>query len=735
MLVKAGVVKTQTRRVLARPRTVLPTVFVFLFVCLLVVVHQNEPLRQKVPYLRDGKSFDRDPSERREQELGAQRTLFEEEHRLLESKPGHNTIFGNTLVSLTGQHDRDPSDEAKLGPAPNTTIVSFSKAQPVAFNPYPQYNTAEWLSRHAPHVACPGPAGRVLEDVRVFRGRPAGFPEPGFGSYSVLGLDRNLCFERETRLGQYGLLPVVDDDGEPLDWEKVDWGELQERCVALNQARFVMEGPKNEYLNVQEDGEDEDGEEPSSDAKRAAEKEGDSVDQTLRRFWRKPRPVKSQHKQPASSGNNDTAIEREPRTALLLRSYTGKIYTDNDKQVIRSLIAELNLRSGGEFTVYLFVQIRDNEHNLWTDEGYQAALEAHVPAEFRSISVLWNDALITRAYGAGLPSVKARKVYHGQFLPVQLFAQAFREYEFVWNWEMDSRVVGHHYDVLARMGEFARRQPRRGLWERNERYYIPSVHGDFDSAGFREQVEQRAAGRRRVGSGMGDLVWGAPKIPVVDPVGPKPPVEDPQDDDYAWGVGEDADLIELAPIFDPVNSNWVMRNTIWGYRSRDFSWGRLPRRATIVTQSRLSRRLLDVMHREDLRGNHAASEMVAQTVALLHGLKAVYAPMPVFFDRAWSGEQLDKWFNGGPGGQSGSFGSAFGWGQEGRFGGATWYYRATPPQRLYNNWMGYEDTGIGGAEWEAKHGRTCLPTMMLHPIKDIKPTEKGYKSESKLTYA
>ncbi|KAL1836020.1 hypothetical protein VTJ49DRAFT_5685 [Mycothermus thermophilus] len=694
MLVKAAV-KTQARRVLARPRTVLPTAFVFLFLFLLAVVQQNEPLRQRVPYLRDSKSFDRDPEERREQELGAQRALFEKEHHQLENKPGYNAIYGNTLVSLTGKDNRTLSDDAKLGPDPNTTVVTFSKAQPVTFNPYPQYNTADWLSRHAAHIPCPGPAARVLEDVRVFKGRPENFPEPGFGSYSVLGLDQNLCFERETRLGQYGLLPVVDDDGEPLDWEKVDWGELQER----------------------------------------ADKDGESVDQTLRRFWRKPRVVKSQHKQPASSSNNNaTDIEQEPRTALLLRSYSGKTYTDNDKQVIRSLITELNLRSGGEFTVYLFVQIRDNEHNLWTNEGYQAALEAHVPAEFRSIAVLWDDALITRAYVAGLPSVKARKVYHGQFLPVQLFSQTFREYEFVWNWEMDSRVVGHHYDVLTRMGEFARRQPRRGLWERNERYYIPSVHGDFDSAEFREQVEQRAVGRRRIGSGMGDLVWGAPKIPVVDPIGPEPPVEDPNEDDYTWGVGEDADLIELAPIFDPVNSNWVMRNTIWGYRSREFSWGRLPRRATIVTQSRLSRRLLDVMHREDLRGNHAASEMVAQTVALLHGLKAVYAPMPVFFDRAWSGEQLDKWFNGGPGGQSGSFGSAFGWGQEGRFGGATWYYRATPPQRLYNNWMGYEDTGIGGAEWEAKHGRTCLPTMVLHPIKDITPTEKGYKSESKLTY-
>jgi hypothetical protein len=108
--------------------------------------------------------------------------------------------------------------------------------------------------------------------------------------------------------------------------------------------------------------------------------------------------------------------------------------------------------------------------------------------------------------------------------------------------------------------------------------------------------------------------------------------------------------------------------------------------------------------------------------------------MPVFFDRAWSGSKLAKWFNGGPQGQSGSFGSAMGWGQEGRFLGSTWYFRAYPPQRLYNNWMGYEDTEMGGAEWEARHGRPCLPSMILHPVKEIRPTEKGYATDSTLPY-
>jgi hypothetical protein len=75
-----------------------------------------------------------------------------------------------------------------------------------------------------------------------------------------------------------------------------------------------------------------------------------------------------------------------------------------------------------------------------------------------------------------------------------------------------------------------------------------------------------------------------------------------------------------------------------------------------------------------------------------------------------------------------------GWGREGRFQGSTWYFRATPPQRLYTNWMGWEDTGIGGPKWETVHGRPCLPPMLLHPIKVVKETAPGFKSESNLPY-
>lgn len=539
--------------------------------------------------------------------------------------------------------------------AENTT--SFADKPTYFFNPYP-YHTEDWKARHAEHVECLGPRGPVTDNVRVFRGRLQNFPDPGVGSFEVLGMDPNLCFERETRLGPYGL-PTTLEEGGDLDWDGVNWGEFQSHCRDRNKARFEVDRSPGLY----------DKQEKSEQALSNRQVLSSETQSRMGEQWASSTV---EGKKPSM---NTVRKTKEPSTAILLRAGTEREYTNNDRQVIRSLITELSLRSGGEYQVFLFVHVKEDMYIWSSNESYRLIIERHIPREFWDMTILWDTAMIQQAHPALAPDDLREP--SSQISPVQLFMQEHREFDHVWNWDMDARIIGHNYDVLTRLAEFAKKQPRKGLWERNHHYYIPSFHGDYETD-FRKTVE---------GAYAGDSVWGPPDIPTVQPVGPKPPVPTPEEDDYEWGVDEEADLITLSPIpkvggSDPVRSG-----------------ANLPRRAQ---HFRASRKLVDAMHGESIGGKN----MAPKTVALVHGLKAVYAPVPVYFDRAWDGAQLERWLNDGLGGDGGME-----WGM-----GATWDSGALVPQRLYNHWLGYEDDGIGGPEWEGRHGRPCLPGMVLYPV-------------------
>ena len=519
------------------------------------------------------------------------------------------------------------------------------------------------------YVECDGPDGRV-KDVLVFSGHPEGFEEPLMGSYVPLDIDSNLCFERETRLGAYG---YEDEENSALmgtntvekrtDWDAVSWKQLQEQCVMMNANRYApVKGHSGDNPQSASN---------SSTSANVTEEAGklDTVESAV------------EAREESLHGMPEVKITPKPRTAVLLRSSSSKNYTENDMQNIRSLLTELALRSGGEYTVYLMVQVEDNPLPIWTD-AHEEAVRAGVPQEFRDMSIFWNEAMMKKFYFKSTNDADANV---SKWLPVQQFSKTYSQYEFYWNWELDSRYTGHHYNLFEKLVAFSKAQPRKGLWERNERFYIPLVHGPYDTK-FRDTVEQISGS---------NSVWGAPKVEGVKPVGPVRPSEDPRDDNYEWGVGEDADYISLAPIFNPVNTTWPNQTEIWGYAGAEET----PRRASIGMNSRCSKKLLKAMDADSLRGNQIGSEMGPQTISLLHGLKAVFAPIPMFFDRAWDGKSLDKYLNPGPRGVSGScLNSPFSAGQEVRFEGSSWYEKAVVPRRLYNSWMGWEYRGIGGPE-------------------------------------
>jgi hypothetical protein len=596
-------------------------------------------------------------------------------------------IYGNTLFNLT-----------------DTKMNKQNKPDVKYVNPYPDYNSPNWKKDHAgAYQPCDGPDGQI-QDAIAYQGHHPIFQSPPIGSYSTLNIDHNLCFERESRLHPYGYI----DDSEEFEtlekrriWEDVKWGQMQDQCAQKNWNRFLGSGKSN--------------------WKREDLGWRTGIDET----------PEAELSMTPTTPENGTA-----RSAVVIRVWEGKEFTEDDKQTTRSLITELNLRSGGEYQVFLLMHIKNNTHPFWDNETiYRETIQENVPSEFWDMTVLWSEAKMREWYP--LVPEDGTTVHQAQYFPVQKFAQEHPEFEYIWNWEIDSRYTGHNYDLLEKLAVFSKHQPRKYLWERNERYYIPSIHGDYNTA-FRKSVEESAP--------VGDTVWGPAPLVNITPTGPLPPVPNPSEDAYSWGVNEEADYISLAPIFNPEGSEWILKDNVWGY-----TLSSTPRRTNIGTQSRLSRRLLNAMHIENLKGNQACSEMTAATVALLHGFKAVFAPIPVFFDRAWRGESLQKYFNPdeGRGGGSGGQDSAFGWGNERRFNGSTWYYRATPPQRLYNNWLGWEDSGIGGPDvrilsvlslhlwsytnvlqWEHIYGKTCLPPLLLHPVKDVVKPPPGYSSVS-----
>ena len=589
--------------------------------------------------------------------------------RLYRKEPA-GAIYGQTL-----KHLKDAGSHAGFHSAALTATeswTSYSDAPPYTYSPYPEYNDAYWRANNlGDYVQCDGPTG-VLSDVLVFSGHPEIFEEPLIGSYVPLDIDSNLCFERQARLGAYGYLEAENDrnaNSTPeVVWDTIDWRILQEDCVRKNANRFKAKDQQDTKPLADQEKPQEDPKSPESfhgtgDAKRA-------------RIDGQPEAVEE-----GQPGQPLFRAKFKARTAILLRSSAQRNYTDNDLQNIRSLVTELSLRSGGEYTLYLMVDDKNNENPIWSDAREEAA-RAGIPKEFQGMAIIWNNAMMEKFYSQ---SAKDEAFHPSEWLPVQRFAHDYPQYDFFWNLELDYRYTGHHYNLFEKLVTFGQQQPRKGLWERNERFYIPSFHGPYFTK-FRATVEE-TSGR--------ETVWGAPRVEGVKPVGPVRPEMDPRDDDYTWGLGEDADFISLAPIFNPVNTNWTGKDEIWGYVGAEDT----PRRATVGMDSRLSKKLLTTMDEENQRGNYIGSEMGPQTVALLHGLKAVYPPVPLFFDRSWNGSILNKFLNPGLKGESGgTVESPFSEGAESRFEGSTWYEKAVVPKRLYNNWMGWEYRGVGGPE-------------------------------------
>ncbi|KAF4512407.1 hypothetical protein G6O67_001550 [Ophiocordyceps sinensis] len=599
-------------------------------------------------------------------------------------------------------------------------------------------------------------AGKIRPPpLRYYEGRPSGFPQNVAGSYEILKLPEDICFERFGRYGPYGFGYSVrtgglgtgehgESEGSATVWEQtprvdfrhIDWANVQRQCFKANADRFHEPPPPTPTPHGFYTGH---GDSAGIEARDAALNETDTTRRT-------------------NSSESGGTAKKQPRTAVVVRCWDEFVFGEDDIANMRAMMTELTLASGGRYDVHLLVQVKnDARHPIWADhEAYEERIRASIPRELQGLVTLWTETQMLSLY-QGIhdvwsrgPELPVHGVYRGLSMAMQHFAYMHPEYDYFWQWEMDIRYTGHYYDLVTKLEAWAKAQPRKGLWERNARFYLPATHGSWEdfSQMSRVQSEMGAAGpdnawNRPPGkapaaaSNKGRTVWG-PRRPLetddwFEPDGDAVPPTSYEADGYRWGVGEEADYISLNPLFDPEGTTWMLRDDVTGFnRSR----APPPRRAAIITTSRMSRRLLMTMHRTTAyKKQFAFAEMWPATVALHHGLKAVFAPHPVYVDRAWPVDLLAQTLNGGRHGSSGgSRTSVFGE-REHNMHGLSWFYNSGFAPNLYRRWLGLRVNNDGGDEFETTRdgsrqgsgvgamrggeGRMCLPPMLLHPVKGV----------------
>lgn len=573
----------------------------------------------------------------------------------------------------------NPEDNIKQKWPPLDKEHKEPPLDPVPFNPYPDFTSVDYLKTHDPVEQCylDEEEKMDLPDIYAYPGLPQNQTAPFFGSYEELGMNDKVCFDRFGRFGPYGYSYPRDQGGfdlagksekagadkiwsweKKIDYRRVNWSKAQKRCHEKNKVRF--------------------------------------------------------DKNATQAGNDQPAKKKLPRHAYILRTWTGYKYSDYQILTIRAMINELALKSGGEYDVHFLLHVKDDSIPIWSsEEVYQKTIQDNLPEEFWGMATLWSEQQMKMYYPEPFPNnvynhakAPVHSVYRSAHFAMQWFSQVHPEYDFYWNWEMDLRLSGHYYEFNTKIGDWAKRQPRKGLWERSSRYYIPELHGSWKN--FTEMVEEEMYNSDE------KPVWGPPKFEHTGML------EHPQEvipnttylsDNYEWGVGEDADLITFNPIFDPAKTNWVFRDDVSGY---DLELPEPPRRCAIITVSRLSKRLLDLMHRETyLMKHHMFPEMWPPTVAFHHGLKAVYAPHAVYFDHNWPLESIDGTFNHPPKPTD----SVFGWGEHNQLGNS-FYYNAGFSSELWRRWLGGKEYDQGGpAHEESGSGRLCIRSTLFHPVK------------------
>ena len=189
------------------------------------------------------------------------------------------------------------------------------------------------------------------------------FPTPIFGSYEAWNLDRSVCTDRYSRYAAYGYA----DEGEKVQWQDVNWATLQQDCLQRNADRYQPSkiGEKTQTLHREHD------------------KEPDE------RRWSGEK---------TETDRNNTSAAFKPRTAVVLRTWLGMEYTEDDLFYIRSILMEISLLSGAEYELIILVDTKDAGLPHPEDKEGLDSLKSSLPRELQDLAVFFNAEILKDWY-------------------------------------------------------------------------------------------------------------------------------------------------------------------------------------------------------------------------------------------------------------------------------------------------------------------------------------------------
>ncbi|KAH7309577.1 hypothetical protein B0I35DRAFT_453285 [Stachybotrys elegans] len=541
-------------------------------------------------------------------------------------------------------------------------------------------------------IPCYGARGRLLtespDDELQYSELNVSYPVPFMGSQRELGIDMTWM----TADGRYGPYGFGEDrlsySRSRVDWDAIDWGKLQDECYLQNAHRFPKPLPS---VRIGED----------------------------KRF-----SLRSRTNIPLSPSWE--TFNNTRRTVLVLRSYEGFEYKPENMWSIRSIITEATLRTGGEYAVVMMVNVKNKGLDIFESaEKYEQAFEMlNIPPELRSITILWDERLVQSWY----PELKDHSTRWQVNQPLQLFALHHPEFDHYWQIEMDQRYLGDVGKYLDALSEFSRYEPRKQALERTTYPFSEEVYGTYENLTM--EVDRRNEGKSRA--------WGPVVVPEIEPIGPAAPSEHAEDDDFAWGVGEEADVVVTSFCADILETSWEYVGYIEGFQQGIFT----PRWWCPPAIMRGSRTVLLTAHKAQLEhGLSIPGEAILPTFALWHSLKISYPPQPVYMHKhdpavglddetsrlesewrhpnrkPWFGDSPDRSRDGTSRADPRSFADR----------GLTYWWTSNYPRQVMDIWLNNDIKTPDMPQMLGLENDTIyMPNMVMHPVKTFKEFDKDY---------